>query len=187
LHHMRGTCSVIAGSHMKLKCRNSKFIHGQSMVEFAFVVPLFFLLIFGIIDFGRLFFTQMTLQNALRQAGRYAVTGNHITNLGENPGDPPQTLSRVQSIKQIAQKAALGIPISNIQISSQSAADFASGTSNGTVSDSAGGPGSVVTVSLSYDLKFITPIIGQFFKNGTYHFSVSTSFKNEPFSPSAAD
>ncbi|MBV9609904.1 MAG: pilus assembly protein, partial [Acidobacteria bacterium] len=37
---------------------------GQTVVEFALVVLLFFLLIFGVLDFGRLFFVQMSVQNA---------------------------------------------------------------------------------------------------------------------------
>ena len=43
---------------------------GNSMVEFALVLPLFILLTFGILDFGRLFWTQETLSYALREAGR---------------------------------------------------------------------------------------------------------------------
>src|SRR5580698_3843174 len=63
--------------------------NGQSMVEFALVAPLFFLLVFGITDFSRLFFTQETLQYAVREAGRYAVTGQHAT------GSNGNTMSRV--------------------------------------------------------------------------------------------
>ncbi len=43
---------------------------GEAMVEFALVAPLFFVLMFGIMDFGRLFFTEETLQYAVREAGR---------------------------------------------------------------------------------------------------------------------
>ena len=143
---------------------------GQSLTEFALVVPLFFLLVFGIMDFGRLFNVQITLQNALREAGRFAVTGNHLTQ-GTN------TLSRVDSIKQVAQQAATGtaLTLSAIQISS---------TSTNAGPGRAGGPGDTVTISISYDLHLLTPIIGQFFPNGVYSFTVNTTFKNEPFSPS---
>src|SRR5437899_784452 len=50
---------------------------GTAAVEFALVAPLFLLLVFGILDFGRLFYVQETLQHALREAGRFAVTGQH--------------------------------------------------------------------------------------------------------------
>src|SRR5882724_8567455 len=87
---------------------------GQSLVEFALVAPLFFLLVFGITDFGRLFFTQETLQFALREAGRYAVTGQHQA----DPKNPGSNLSRVASIKAIAAQKAIGIDVSKISISS---------------------------------------------------------------------
>src|SRR5664279_4517955 len=77
---------------------------GQSLVEFALVAPLFFLLVFAITDFGRLFFTQSTLQFALREAGRYAVTGQHMANPDPKVGG---NLSRVASIRAIAQQNAI--------------------------------------------------------------------------------
>ncbi|HUI05734.1 MAG TPA: TadE/TadG family type IV pilus assembly protein [Verrucomicrobiae bacterium] len=143
---------------------------GQSLVEFAMVAPLFFLLVFGITDFGRLFFTQQTLQFALREAGRYAVTGQHQY---IDPNDHSAgTYSRVQSIRNVAQQYAMGLlsDPSAIQISSGSTTNYA------------GGPGETVVVSLTTDLKLITPFIGNFFgPNGDYRFTVSTTFKNEPF------
>ena len=148
--------------------------HGQSLVEFALVAPLFFLLVFAITDFGRLFFTQSTLQFALREAGRYAVTGQHQPLDPSNPGGA--TYSRVQSIRNIAQRYAVGLLAnpSDIQISS------ISGGVN--VNNSAGGPGRTVVVSLTTHLKLITPLVGRYFgPDGTYTFTVRTSFKNEPF------
>ena len=55
-------------------------MRGQTILEFALLAPLFFLLVCGVIDFGRMFYVQMTLQNAIRQAGRYASTGQHLAN-----------------------------------------------------------------------------------------------------------
>ena len=154
--------------------KSQRFVHdrGQSLVEFALVAPLFFILVMGIFDFGRLFFTQMTLQHALRQAGRYAVTGNHLP----DPSNPGQTLARVASIMAVAEKAAVGLDVTKIKISSNM----------GGVG-SAGGPGDTMTISLGSDLQLITPIIGQFFNGGVYHFTVSTSFKNEPFHKSSTN
>jgi Flp pilus assembly protein TadG len=145
---------------------------GQQLVEFAFVAPILFLMIFGIIDFGRLFFTQMTLQNALRQAGRFAVTGNKLP----DPSNPANMLSRVDSIIATARSAATGLEISNIQISSAQGGTTGAGR--------AGGPGDMITISLAYDLPLITPLIGKFFGfDNTYHFTVRTTFRNEPFPP----
>ena len=141
---------------------------GQTVVEFALVVLLFFLLIFGVIDFGRLFFVQMSVQNAVQQAGRFAVTGNHLP----DPNNPGQNLSRVASIVATAQNAAVGATITNVQVSSIKGG-----------AGSAGGPGDTVTVSVTTTLQLITPLIAQFFPGGAYTFTSSVSFKNEPFPP----
>ena len=37
---------------------------GQSMVEFALILPIFLLILCGIIDFGWLFYNQLSLNNA---------------------------------------------------------------------------------------------------------------------------
>ncbi len=138
------------------------------MVEFALVLPIFVLLLFAVADFARLFYIEMTLQNAVREAGRYAITGNHVP----DPDHTGQSLSRVQSIIQVAQQSAMGLDVSNLQIVS----------ANGGAG-SAGGPGDTVTISLTTDLHLLTPIIAQFFNDGVYTFTVSVSFKNEPFPP----
>ena len=50
---------------------------GQSLVEFALVVPLFLVLAFAIIDFSRLLYTYVSLSNAAREMARVdAVTTN---------------------------------------------------------------------------------------------------------------
>lgn len=49
---------------------------GASLVEFALVLPLFLLLVGGMVDFGRAFYTQVTLTNAAREGARSAMYGN---------------------------------------------------------------------------------------------------------------
>jgi Flp pilus assembly protein TadG len=43
---------------------------GQSMVEFALLLPLFVLLIIGIFDLGRAFFSFIAIMNAAREGAR---------------------------------------------------------------------------------------------------------------------
>src|SRR5580693_7493960 len=122
--------------HTKVR-RRAKATRGEGLVEFAIVVPMFFLLMFGILDMGHLYFVQVTLENAVRQAGRYAVTGQKM------PG-----LTRVQSIQKIAANAAPGLDLTKVVISSSS------GSATGGVgnADSAGLPGQNVTISLATHL-----------------------------------
>jgi hypothetical protein len=46
---------------------------GQALVEFAFVLPVFLLLLYGIIEFGRYVYTVQILNNAAREGARYAI------------------------------------------------------------------------------------------------------------------
>lgn len=46
---------------------------GQTLVEFSLVVSFLFLILFGIIDFSRLFFAYATMANGVREGARYAV------------------------------------------------------------------------------------------------------------------
>src|SRR2546423_5161542 len=46
---------------------------GQSMVEFAVLAPVFFLLLLGTIDLGRAVYTYNAISNAAREGARAAV------------------------------------------------------------------------------------------------------------------
>ena len=76
---------------------------GQTMVEVAISLSVFLLLVLATIDFGYLYSTKVTLQNAVRQGGRYAVTGQCITGT-----DGTCSQSRYNSIVQTVETASLG-------------------------------------------------------------------------------
>lgn len=62
--------------------RPSKSSHsrrGAAVVEAALVLPIFFLVVMGIIEFGRAFMVSQLLQNAARECCRKAVTGAYTT------------------------------------------------------------------------------------------------------------
>lgn len=46
---------------------------GAAAVEMAFVLPMFLLLVMGIIEFGRAYWVMNSMQFALDEAGRYAM------------------------------------------------------------------------------------------------------------------
>ncbi|SET06038.1 TadE-like protein [Oceanobacillus limi] len=48
---------------------------GQSLVEFALVIPIFLLLLVGIFDFGRIFYTHLQLEFVSQEAVRMAGLG----------------------------------------------------------------------------------------------------------------
>jgi Flp pilus assembly protein TadG len=85
---------------------------GQAMVEFALVAPLFFLLLFGIIEAGRFIFYYETLNNATREGARYAIV-NGASTLGcptgpAAPGSTPCDTAG-NDVKARVRAAALGI------------------------------------------------------------------------------
>ena len=53
--------------------RRAKRQRGGTLVEFAVVLPVFFILIMGIIEFGRAYNIQQNLTDAAREGARYSV------------------------------------------------------------------------------------------------------------------
>ncbi len=54
-------------------------------MEFALTLPIFIILVIGIIEFGWYFFVQHTLQYATREGMRLALVGRTINNPGGTP------------------------------------------------------------------------------------------------------
>ena len=143
---------------------------GQTMVEVAISLSIFLLLVMGVVDFGRLYSTKLTLQNAVRQAGRYAITGQCIGGIGSC------SQSRYNSIITTLEGTSLGmVSSSEIAIICQ---DNGGGCPNG-----AGGPGDTVTITVTYPFNFATGRIGAYFPGHSYTITVSSAFTNEPFPP----
>lgn len=46
---------------------------GQAMLEFALVLPIFLLILCGMLDYGWLYYNQLALNNICREGARYAV------------------------------------------------------------------------------------------------------------------
>lgn len=52
---------------------------GQGMVEFALVAPLFFLMLFGVMEGGWLLFHNHQVSNASREGARFAVVNGEMS------------------------------------------------------------------------------------------------------------
>lgn len=81
--------------------RRSSADRGAVAIEFALVLPLLVILVFGIIDFGRLFNAQETLTQAAREGARLAALND------------PNTCSRTAAA---ATGLGLSCPSSAVQI-----------------------------------------------------------------------
>src|SRR5215211_413639 len=84
---------------------------GQAMVEFALVAPIFFLLLFAVIEGGRFIFYYETLNNATREGARFAiVNGSNSLLCPQGPTQPPgwQCDLTGEATKQRVKDAAFG-------------------------------------------------------------------------------
>jgi Flp pilus assembly protein TadG len=50
--------------------------NGSALVEFALIVPILLIVLFGIVDFGLFFYNDLLLTQVARDAARYASVGN---------------------------------------------------------------------------------------------------------------
>ncbi|MFZ5810401.1 MAG: TadE/TadG family type IV pilus assembly protein [Chloroflexota bacterium] len=71
----------------KKQRRSQRF--GQAITEFALVLPILLLLIFGIIEFARVFQSYLVVDNAARFGVRYAVTGEYNPAYCQDSDDGP--------------------------------------------------------------------------------------------------
>lgn len=64
---------------------------GQALVEFALVIPIFLILLLGIIEAGRFIFHYQMINNATRDGARYAIVhgSNSLCPSGPMPGGVP--------------------------------------------------------------------------------------------------
>ena len=113
-------------------------------MEFAIVLPLLLILIFGVVDVGRLLYTKISLANASQQAAR-------ASSLGLSAGEA--TTAAQAAAPGVAKLAGLGAQ--NLTVSVQSSC--ASTTQNDTTS-----------VRVSTTFRWLTPIgLFQIFGSGT--------------------
>lgn len=153
-----------------------KGVRGATAVEFALVLPLFALLMFGIVDFGRYFFVQHTVQYATREGTRLALVGGTLTDEDGNP------MSRIASIiKKIQDSVGLAIDPSELSISVFPITATYSDPTGWENIQNAGEPGDYMRVRTRYTYTFMTPFIGDFFSNGANVIEAAATYRNELF------
>lgn len=83
------TATLTAGGTNVYKlCRSFRKQRGAAAVEFAIVAPIFILLLFGMIEYGRMVMVQQMLTNATREGARRAVLdGTSVQNVKDTVKD----------------------------------------------------------------------------------------------------
>lgn len=125
-------------------------IRGQALAEFALVAPLFFVLLFGIVEAGRFMFYYETLNNATREGARYAIV-NGANTLGCPTGPPaPGSTScdtTGEDVKKRVREAAFGVLGAGVTVTPV----WHDPANNGR--------GSTVTVTAVYTYQTLIPIV----------------------------
>jgi Flp pilus assembly protein TadG len=94
--------------------------HGAAIVEFAVVAPVLFLLIFGMIEYGRMVMVQQVLTNASREGARQAVldgatyngVNSFVSSYLTSAGIPSAAVQPIAMSPSDPQTAGYGAPIS---------------------------------------------------------------------------
>jgi PKD repeat protein len=135
---------------------------GQSIVEFTLLLPVFLLLLLIAADFGRVFFTAVQLNNAVREAANYGAT---------RPTDTAGMLARANAER-------------NTQAQAGQQNVLTAGDLQTTCADSLGQPlpcdqapggvgsGNTLTVTITAPFSFLAPLVNGFFGN---NFDISSS------------
>jgi Flp pilus assembly protein TadG len=123
---------------------------GQSLVEFAIVLPVIFMIILGLFDLGRAVFTYNTLAQAARQANRTAIVD--------------QNTDRVKAMA-IAAAPTIGLRSSNVSVCFKTENSTQTNCSSPTTDNCSSsvriiGCLAIVTASMSYTP--ITPVVSIF-------------------------
>lgn len=64
-------------NYLRNRNKKGRFGKAQAMVEFALVLPILLAVIVGLIEFGRLFYTWLIIENSTRFGIRYATAGSY--------------------------------------------------------------------------------------------------------------
>jgi Flp pilus assembly protein TadG len=125
---------------------------GASMIEFAIVAPLLFVLLFGIIEFGLIMYDQAIITSASIEGARFAAS--YYTNPNNATNSPQVTCSEVQTyvttvVTQTKYLISFASPASTVQ-----------GCCGPNCSPSSSWPGSLDTPETingtSYNTQFVT-------------------------------
>lgn len=108
-----------------LKCER-----GQAAVEFALVLPVLLLLVMGIFEFGRIFFSYLVISEMAREGARYGVVGHTNTEIE----------SHIESLNTALDPARLVITV--------------------TPPDANRGRGGGLTVAVDYSVDLVAPLVG---------------------------
>src|SRR5215218_3232865 len=136
---------------------------GQAMVEFALVAPVFFLLLFGVIEGGRFIFYYQTLNNATREGARYAIV--HGSNSACPSGPMPVGSTKAScnlnasNVKDRVIATAIGMNTSEIMFPAIVPCLSSAATTNPCYDQSDNARSHTVTIVARYTYTTLVPLV----------------------------
>jgi Flp pilus assembly protein TadG len=129
---------------------------GQAMVEFALVAPVFFLILFAIIQLGLMFAAQNGVVSAVRETARYAAPYRVADSSGASDTCTFYVLGKLGTALQQSVPAFSGT-------GSRETIKYASAQGKDTSTTGANTPWYItITVHEDYDLPVWVPLVGNF-------------------------
>ena len=149
---------------------------GAATVEFALTLMLLLLLLMAIVDFSLLFFVNLTMQHAVREGARYALTGQ--SDLDPNPQATAQDRCDAAVVRIKAASMGFFDRAGAVVV-------FKTVNNDGSITpvpaNSCAAASQIIVITLNCELPLINPLIQSFFPGGKYKFSASSTMKNEAF------
>lgn len=111
---------------------------GQAMAEFALVLPIFLLILFGIVDGGRMIFANNHLAEAAREGSRWGSVQGRSTTVAGRASIVDETLARIN-----------GVPSPDVTVSCE--------RNEAAITNCASGD--ILIVKVESDFELVTPIL----------------------------
>jgi len=144
---------------------------GATLVEMAIIAPVFILVLVSIIELSMMFFATLTMQYAVREGARFAVTGRaNETGTGNQ--------KRFETVIAKIQSNSMGLYDKVNPAISVNGKGYATGTYSNAM---LGGAGDMVVLQFDCSWAVTTPLLSALFTDGQYRFSVATTMRNEYF------
>jgi Flp pilus assembly protein TadG len=137
---------------------------GAAAVEFALVVPILLALVFGIVNFGFIFSSQISMNAAARDAARAGVVKGATgaltcQQIASRARDAVVLLGASVSSVAVAVTKYDGSTMCTLPVGSASATPTGSAGAGGTPCTASSAPADAVTVTLSYAYRALVPLV----------------------------
>ena len=151
---------------------------GAAVVEFALVAMLFFTVLFAIIEFGYLYWANLTMQHAVREGARYAVVTSPANFPIPTPQNPAtQAEQRCNAVRNAIESNSMGFYARVSPVVTFRTIDAAGNVVN--LGSGCGAANQIIVTHLACTLPLLTPMMQPFFSNGVYQFNVSATMRNQ--------